>query len=84
MWPCRSIFRRSGGQFDDDLNTATRVLPKYTVVNLSVSRQLGQSAEIFVSGQNLFDKEFYVGTLPTLVGMPRLVTAGFRVRVRGR
>ena len=74
----------SGEQFDDDLNTASRVLPEYAVVNLSVSRDLGRYLEVFGALQNMFDKEYYVGSLPTLIGAPRLVSAGFRVRFQGR
>ena len=37
-----------------------------------------------VGMQNIFDKEYFVGTLPTTVGSPRLVTGGIRVRFAGR
>ena len=57
----------SGAQFDDDLNTAARVLPKYSLVNLSVSRDLGRNLDVFAAVQNMFDKESF--------GM---VSAGFR------
>ncbi len=40
--------------------------------------------EIFLGVQNLFDAEYFVGTLPTTVGSPRLVSAGFRLRLTGR
>jgi iron complex outermembrane receptor protein len=70
-----------GSQFDDDLNTPTRVLPKFAVVDIMASRALGRTLEIFAGVQNLFDEEYFVGTLPTTVGTPRLVTGGVRVRV---
>ncbi|MCC7007396.1 MAG: TonB-dependent receptor [Acidobacteria bacterium] len=82
-----------GDQFDDDLNTPARVLPGYAVVNASVSRALGPTLQIFLAAQNLFDKEFWIGTAsdasgnpiaPTLIGMPRLVSVGLRIRVQGR
>ena len=75
-----------GRQFDDDLNTrvvpgfAAPGLPKYAVVSLSVSRAIGSRVNAFAGVQNLFDSEYFVGTLPTTVGSPRLVTAGVRVR----
>ena len=74
----------SGAQFDDDLNTRSRVLPKYSVVNVSVSRELGRNLELFAAVQNMFDEEYFVGSLPTLIGPPRLVSAGFRVKFQGR
>ncbi|HUR20023.1 MAG TPA: TonB-dependent receptor [Vicinamibacterales bacterium] len=76
-----------GRQFDDDLNTrvvpgfATAGLPKYAVVSLSVSRAFGARIHAFAGVQNLFDREYFVGTLPTTVGSPRIVTGGVRVRV---
>jgi len=71
-----------GSQYDDDLNTPTRLLPKYAVVDLMASREVGRNAELFLGVQNLFDAEYFVGTLPTTVGTPRLVTGGVRLRLR--
>jgi len=76
-----------GRQFDDDLNAravpgnTTAGLPKYAVVSLSLSRAIGQRLNAFIGVQNLFDRAYIVGTLPTTVGSPRLVTGGIRVRV---
>jgi outer membrane receptor protein involved in Fe transport len=72
----------TGSQFDDDLNTPTRRLPKYAVFDLTAAREVGHNAELFLGVQNLFDAEYFVGTLPTTVGAPRLVTAGIRLRLR--
>ena len=75
-----------GRQFDDDLNTravpgfSTPGLPKYATVSMTVSRSIGSRINAFASAQNLFDKEYFVGTLPTTVGSPRLFTGGVRVR----
>ncbi len=73
-----------GSQFDEDLNLATRRLPKYTVADLTASRAVGRNAEIFLAVQNLFDAEYAVGTLPTTVGAPRFVSGGFRLRFGSR
>jgi outer membrane receptor protein involved in Fe transport len=76
-----------GRQFDDDLNTravpgiTTPGLPKYMVVSLSVSRALGSRIHAFAGVQNLFDREYFVGTLPTTVGSPRIISGGLRVRL---
>jgi len=70
-----------GSQFDDDQNTASRQLPKYGVVDILASRAVGRNLELFGGVQNLFDAEYFVGTLPTTVGSPRLVTGGVRVRL---
>ena len=72
----------SGEQFDDDLNTSSRVLPKYALVNLSVSRTLGRNLQLFAAIQNMLDTEYFVGSLPTLVGAPRLVSGGLRFTFR--
>jgi hypothetical protein len=37
--------------------------------------------DMFASVQNLFDQVYYVGTLPTTIGSPRLVRAGIRLRL---
>ncbi len=76
-----------GRQFDDDLNTrvvpgvAQPGLPKYAAVSLSLSRAIGSRINAFAGVQNLFNREYFVGTLPTTVGSPRIVTGGVRVRV---
>ena len=74
-------------QFDDDLNAravpgfTNAGLPGYAVVSLSVTRAVHRRLDAFIGVQNLFDQEFYVGTLPTTTGSPRLVTGGVRVRL---
>ena len=73
-----------GAQFDDDLNTPTRLLPKYGVADLSVSRTIVKNFDVFFGVQNMFDKEYIVATLPTTIGTPRLVNGGLRVRWSGR
>ncbi len=89
-----------GAQFNDDQNTnaipvATLVeagydadtppgLPGYTAVDVSVSRSLGRSFELFAGAQNLFDTVYFVQTNPSTIGTPRLINAGVRVRFAGR
>ncbi|MGB7217748.1 MAG: TonB-dependent receptor [Vicinamibacterales bacterium] len=73
-----------GRQFDDDQNTSTRVLPGYATVDFAVSRTIMRNVEAFFGVQNLFDKEYVVGTLPTTIGSPRLVNGGVRLRLVGR
>jgi outer membrane receptor protein involved in Fe transport len=76
-----------GRQFDDDLNSrivpgeSEPGLPGYAVVDLSASRLIGRRLEIFAGAQNLFNREYFVGTLPTTTGTPRLVHGGIRVRL---
>ena len=79
-----------GRQFDDDLNQR-RVpgysyagLPGYVVIDVNVSRSLSRRVEIFGGAQNALGAEYFVGTLPTTVGTPRLVHGGLRVRVGRR
>ena len=79
-----------GSQFDDDLNVrsvpglSSPGLPKYTLASLTASRAVGRNLEFFAGVQNIFDEQYFVGTLPTTVGSPRLVSGGVRVRFSGR
>ena len=78
-----------GRQFDDDLNVrvvpgqSEAGLPKYALMDFMASRDLGRSVDVFVGVQNLFNQQYFVGTLPTTIGSPRLVNVGMRLRVRG-
>jgi outer membrane receptor protein involved in Fe transport len=73
-----------GAQFDEDQNLQARRLPKYAVADLTAFRSVGHNVEVFVGVQNLFDAEYFVGTLPTTVGAPRFVSGGLRLRLSGR
>ena len=79
-----------GRQFDDDLNTrivpgeSEPGLPGYAIVDLTASRTIGHSLDVFVGVQNIFNEEYIVGTLPTTIGSPRLLQGGVRVRFAGR
>jgi outer membrane receptor protein involved in Fe transport len=77
----------SGRQFDDDQNLR-RVpgrdepgLPGYALVDLHASRRLTSRSEIFAGVQNLFDRTYFVGTLPTTTGTPRTLMIGLRARL---
>jgi outer membrane receptor protein involved in Fe transport len=69
-----------GAQFDDDQNLKSRVLPGYAVLSFTASRRVSRNLEVFAGVQNLTDREYFVGTLPTTIGTPRLVNGGLRVR----
>jgi outer membrane receptor protein involved in Fe transport len=71
-----------GDQWDDDLNT--RQLPAYGVADLSLSREISRQFDVFFGVQNMFDKQYIVGTLPTTIGSPRLINGGVRVTFTGR
>ena len=89
-----------GLQYDDDLNaravppaalaeagydvSATPGLPGYTTADLSVTRAITHGLDVFFGMQNMLDKQFFVGTLPTTIGSPRLVNVGVRVRFSAR
>lgn len=79
-----------GRQFDDDLNSravpgySAPGLPKYAVLSLTASRAVGRRLEVFFGVQNLLDQQYFVGTLPTTIGSPRLVNGGVRVRLAGK
>ena len=57
-------------------------LPKYTIVSITVSRAIGRSSKR-KSARRAFDREYFVGTLPTTIGSPRMVNAGLRFGSRG-
>ena len=89
-----------GAQFDDDQNSrvvpaparsdagysasTNPGLPGYTLVDVMVSRTVGRYLDVFVGAENVFDRQYFVGTLPTTVGSPRLVNTGVRVRFTGK
>ena len=79
-----------GRQFDDDQNLRTVPgharpgLPKYALVSLTASRAVNRNLELFIGVQNLFDEQYYVGTLPTTIGTPRLINGGLRIRFAPR
>jgi outer membrane receptor protein involved in Fe transport len=56
-------------------------LPKYNVMNLTVSRTVNRNVDLFFGVQNVFDTLYYVGTNPTTIGTPRLVNGGIRLSV---
>ena len=59
-------------------------LPKYTVVDVFASRAIGRNLEVFFGVENLADRQYFVGTAPTLLGPPRLITGGVRVKWMGK
>jgi len=89
----------NGLQYDDDANArgvlangctpgaavcATPGLPAYGTFDFNASHTFNRNLEVFFGAQNLFDKEYYVGTNPTTIGSPRLMNVGVRVRFNGR
>ena len=78
-----------GRQFDDDLNLRTVPgvgepgLPAYALVAFTASRSVTRNVDLFVGAQNLLDQEYFVGTLPTTIGTPRILSAGARLRWSG-
>jgi len=79
-----------GRQFDDDQNVravpgeSEPGLPGYATIDVTLSRTLTRNLDLYFGVQNLTDREYFVGTLPTTIGSPRLVNGGVRVRLTGR
>jgi iron complex outermembrane receptor protein len=89
-----------GKQFDDDQNlrgipapaladagypaSIEPGLPRYTVADLTASRAIRRDFDLFFGVQNLFNRQYFVGTLPTTIGSPRMVNGGVRIRFTGR
>jgi outer membrane cobalamin receptor len=67
-----------GAQFEDDLNTLT--LEDYVVVDVSATRPLARTVQLFLGVENLFDVEYDVGRTPLRnIGWPRTFRGGVRV-----
>lgn len=78
-WRLSPRARWIGAQFEDDENQL-RLAPAL-VVDCSISRNLGQQAEVFVSAENLFNERIETGRSATgviNVGTPRFATGGVR------
>jgi outer membrane receptor protein involved in Fe transport len=71
-------YRYTSAQFDDDTNDPTRRLGGFATVDLTVSRQMHETTDVFFNMQNLLNKEFVVQTNPRTIGAPRQITFGFR------
>jgi iron complex outermembrane recepter protein len=80
----------TGRQFDDDQNVRTVPgetepgLPGYALVDAIASRRVTRNVELFGAVQNLFNRDYVVGTLPTTIGSPRMIQGGVRVRFASR
>lgn len=67
-------------RFDDDLNRLS--LGGYFVLNLGVSRELGEHWRAFVNFENAFNRKYAVQATPVMqIGTPIMVTAGVRFRL---
>jgi outer membrane receptor protein involved in Fe transport len=73
-----AALRVVGAQFEDDRNELR--LRGFAVVDLRASLRLGAAGALFVAAENLFDRRYPVGLVPTpTIGPPRLVRVGARV-----
>jgi outer membrane receptor protein involved in Fe transport len=72
--------RGSSSQYDDDLNTPAFELQPYAVVDLSLTRQIARSFQVFLSGENLLDEDYDTGRTPLrTIGWPRTIRAGVKL-----
>jgi outer membrane receptor protein involved in Fe transport len=76
-----AAYHYTSAQFDDDTNDPTRRLGGFATVDLTVSRQVHETTDVFFNMQNLLDKEFVVQTLPRTIGAPRQISFGFRFHI---
>jgi len=76
-----AAYHYSSAQFDDDTNAPDRRLGGFATVDLTVSRQVHESTDVFFNMQNILNKEFIVQTLPRTIGAPRQITFGFRFHI---
>jgi len=73
-----------GAQFDDDVNTPSRLMASYVTADVSASRNIVKGVDVFFGMQNMFNQTYVVATLPTTIGSPRLYNGGVRIRWSGR
>jgi iron complex outermembrane recepter protein len=68
-----------GEQYEDDLNTL--LMPAFTVIDASLSRQLVGPLELFVAVENVLNAEYLVGRAGVdTIGQPFSGRVGLRVR----
>jgi outer membrane receptor protein involved in Fe transport len=79
-WGALSIQARgTGHQFDDDQNHFP--LHSFFRFDAFASHEITRYLEVFIAGENLFDRTIEVGRTPILtLGTPRLVQGGIRIR----
>lgn len=79
-WGTLSVqVRGTGHQFDDDQNHF--YLHSFFRFDAFASHDVNRYLEVFVGGENLFDRTIEVGRTPLLtLGTPRLVQGGIRIR----
>jgi outer membrane receptor protein involved in Fe transport len=58
-------------------------LPGYSTADIFVSRDIGRNINVFFGIENMLDQTYFVGTQPTTIGSPRLVTEGIQSQVDG-
>jgi len=72
--------RISGHMFDDDANHY--VLSGFYRLDAYASHQFGSRFDVFVSGENLTNRQIEVGKIPeTRLGQPRVARIGFQIRL---
>ena len=72
--------RYESHRFDDDLNQLK--LGSFFVADLTAYRPVGNSTELFLSVENLFNRRYAVQATPVeLQGTPTIVTGGVRFRM---
>jgi outer membrane receptor protein involved in Fe transport len=77
-----AVQARSGSsQFDDDLNAFR--LPAYFTLDAFASRRLSNRAEIFLTAENIFDRQYATGQTPVVtLSPPRLFRVGLRLHLQ--
>jgi len=74
--------RISGRQFDDDANA--NLLHSFFRLDAYGSHDFGKRFQVFIAGENLFDRQIEVGKTPTTtLGSPRVGRAGFLIKLGG-
>ena len=77
-------YQAVGAQFDDDVNTPSRVMASYVTADFSAMRNIVKGVDVFFGVQNMFNQTYDVATLPETIGSPRLYNGGVRIRWNGR
>jgi len=82
-WVLSAQARVAGRQFDDDQNLLP--LSSLFTADLFASHSMTHWADLYVAGENLFDRRYMVGRTPTPTwGPPLMVRAGVRIHLAAR
>jgi outer membrane receptor protein involved in Fe transport len=83
LFALNTTTRFVGSRFEDDVNVLQ--VPSFTVIDARLSRRLTSNANVFVTVENIFDREYHVTRAANglvRIGGPRFIEGGLQYRWR--